>query len=426
MSVKEDQRYKDIAEKSMQTAQADEIKLNIGAGNYEMPGYTTIDHESGKEAYPLDYPDESVQDIRASHVLEHFPEREVIKVVEEWVRVLKPGGRLQIAVPDFDYVVRERAKMLGDNGDAAEPMDPLLGSYILGSQRTDDDLHRSIFYYSKLYMLLDASGLESIGAWTSGMKDCASLDVSLNLRGYKPKEPKKKDRNIHAIMSMPRLAFTDNMFSAMDAFVPLGIKFHRHTGAFWGQCLTDGIQEALDDGAEWVITLDYDTIFVREDVITLCKLMDANPKIDAISGTQVKRNSKAVMLSIRDESGKAVEKVDIREFDGELTKVFSSHFGLTILRTSSFKDLKKPWFISEPDPEGAWGEGRWDEDTYFWKNWNQCGNTLYQANEVRLGHMELMITWPTPKFEVRYQSMTDFLKNRRPQEVVGNGEDKTD
>ena len=79
-----------------------ELKLNIGTGGVVIPGYTAIDRKTGQEAYPLAYPDNSVSEIRASHVLEHFSFKDVVDVLADWVRVLKPGGIVRIAVPDID------------------------------------------------------------------------------------------------------------------------------------------------------------------------------------------------------------------------------------------------------------------------------------------------------------------------------------
>ena len=84
---------------------AEKVKLNLGGGEVEIPGYVNIDRKNGQEAYPLEYADESVDEIRASHLLEHFPHSKSVEVVREWARVLKPGGILKVAVPNFDYII---------------------------------------------------------------------------------------------------------------------------------------------------------------------------------------------------------------------------------------------------------------------------------------------------------------------------------
>ena len=56
-------------------------KLNIGAGDNPLPDYENIDIKDGKTAYPLDYPDNTFDEIRASHILEHFGLADFSKVV---------------------------------------------------------------------------------------------------------------------------------------------------------------------------------------------------------------------------------------------------------------------------------------------------------------------------------------------------------
>ena len=75
------------------------IKLNIGAGSTVIPGFTAIDRKLGSEAYPLPYPDGSISEIRASHILEHFTFGEAQTAMQEWTRVLKPGGRYVFSEP---------------------------------------------------------------------------------------------------------------------------------------------------------------------------------------------------------------------------------------------------------------------------------------------------------------------------------------
>ena len=47
------------------------------------------------------FEDEAAELIYSSHVLEYFDRIEALAVLNEWKRVLCPGGTLRVAVPDF-------------------------------------------------------------------------------------------------------------------------------------------------------------------------------------------------------------------------------------------------------------------------------------------------------------------------------------
>lgn len=81
------------------------IKLELGAGNRRMAGWTTVDI-SGASDLNLDlteqipFPDNSVSIIYSSHMLEHFKLSELLKLLQECKRILKPGGIFSASVPN--------------------------------------------------------------------------------------------------------------------------------------------------------------------------------------------------------------------------------------------------------------------------------------------------------------------------------------
>ncbi len=92
------------------------MKLEIGCGRSKAPGYVGLDraalpgvdivHEIEKFPWPMPnssgpIPDSSVTDIRAHHVLEHV--RDLVGVMEEAYRILKPGGTFSIVVPYYKH-----------------------------------------------------------------------------------------------------------------------------------------------------------------------------------------------------------------------------------------------------------------------------------------------------------------------------------
>ena len=361
------------------------LKLNLGSGPKELDlkGYENIDLKNGRKAFPLDYESESVDEIRASHLLEHFSRQEVPLVLRDWVDKLRPGGILKIAVPDFDKIAADYV--------GKKKHDLPVDAYIMGGQDDSDDFHKSLFNKISLTKYMESVGLTNIDVWESEVTDCASYDISINLIGQKPGGLETK---VHAIMSMPRLAFTDNMFTAISVFPRLGIELDKGTGVFWGQVLSRMFEKHRTDGTEYIITVDYDTWFKREHVLRLMQLMAENPDVDAIIPVQIKRGNEIPMFAMIDADGNERTNIPITELVEELVPVITGHFGLTIFRASAFDDLKKPWFIAHPNEDGDWGENRIDEDIHFWHNFYACGKKACLATEISIGHMQQICTFP--------------------------------
>ena len=386
---------------------ADELRLNIGAGDVEVPGFTPVDRKNGQEAYPLENEDNSVDEIRASHVLEHFGFVEARAALTDWIRALKPGGRIRLAVPDFEFIVSEYHRQ-GTNS-------RLLFAYAMGGQIDANDYHRCLFDELSLRELMEQCGLERVSGWKSEVDDCAALPVSLNLEGYKPIERQPVDiPQIIGCMSTAKLAFTENLFCAMQVLRKRGIDIIKYTGVFWGQCLERVMLDVIGMGAEWILTLDFDTAFTGKDFEELCYLMASHPEADAIAPWQVKRECDDPLVWMTDGEGNKRSTVPFSEFDGDLTRVDTAHFGLTLLRVEALKRMKHPWFLAQPNTEGTWGEGRVDEDIYFWNKWKAAGNSLYMANHVSIGHLQQVATWPGRDFRPIHQYITDFQKNGKP------------
>jgi hypothetical protein len=115
--------------------------------------------------------------------------------------------------------------------------------------------------------------------------------------------------------------------------------------------------------------------------------------------------------------GVTSDRIPKTYFDGDLTKLRTGHFGLTMIRTASLKEMPKPWLWSKPAPDNSWGDGRTDDDIYFWRQWAAAGKTLFNANRVVVGHLELMIRWPGRDLSTIHQRANEFSKAGAPQGV---------
>ena len=399
--------------------EATAIRLNLGAGAVPIDGYENLDIKDGRLAYPLqDYADGSVDEVRASHILEHFGEREALDVATEWARVLKPGGVLKLAVPDFEWVLAQYGAVPAHIPYDLTKWQALLRAFVGGGQVDEHDVHNSIWTRSKLTQLMDAVGLGDISVWQSEIEDCAALPVSLNLQGVKRASAAGAGQpgvKVTAVMSVPRLGFMTNMGCCTMALAPMGIPIITHTGAFWGQTLTKAMLDALEAGADYIITVDYDTVFAQENVRYMLRTMVEHPEFDALAGVQLKRHEGTVLFTVAGEDGVLLEQIHTSELTGEFVRVASANFGLTVLRASALRDLPHPWFLGVPGPGGRWDAGQLDEDMHFWKVWRESGRSLHLATRVRLGHIEEYVSWPAADWTTLAQSMRDYHESGMPE-----------
>lgn len=385
------------------------LKLNLGAGDAALEGYANLDRKHGDEVYPLGI-EGRAEEIRASHILEHFSHREIPAVLADWVKALRPGGVLKLAVPDLEWIAR--AVLAGTDA-------PIQG-YLMGGQVDADDFHKCAFDEEYLAESMRQAGLIDIERWPPDAKDCSALPVSLNLMGRKPavlaSAPPLK---IVAVLSTPRLGFDDNFDCRFKAIAPLGIEARKYKGAFWEQCISRAMQTAVEeDGADAVLAIDYDTAFLREDVERLSLLMREHPEADAIAPIQSARWRAEPLLTMDLPAGvKAHDRIPPGVFSQPLTRIKTAHFGLTLIRAESLRKLPKPWFWGQPDEQGEWGEGRTDPDPYFWRKFEAAGLKVFSANRVTVGHFELMVLWPGEDFRVVTQFASDFAENGKPKGI---------
>jgi len=98
------------------------VKLNLGSGNKRYKDYTSCDLFPGAEVdevFPLNdipYEDQTVDAIHSEHSLEHLRHVDARSAIQEWARVLKPGGELHLQIPDLEECCRKYIEAV-QNGD---------------------------------------------------------------------------------------------------------------------------------------------------------------------------------------------------------------------------------------------------------------------------------------------------------------------
>ncbi len=88
------------------------MKLNIGSGSQVFPGYTNVDKyddraEIKADVCDLKMEDNSIEEVLMSHVIEHINPYLIMGVFCNIRRMLIPGGKLVIEVPNIEIIFNE-------------------------------------------------------------------------------------------------------------------------------------------------------------------------------------------------------------------------------------------------------------------------------------------------------------------------------
>ncbi len=176
------------------------IYVHLGCGAMDDKRFTNVDarpwphvhHLGHVERLPM-FADRSADLIYVCHCLEHISFLEVPAVLKEWQRVLKPGGKLRIAVPDFDCILA----IYEDNQKTIESIELTL----LGGQNYEFNFHKSLYNEARLSSLLQAAGFTNVRRWAHGEDAFAQFPdwsgrqvqyagkkypISLNIEGCRP------------------------------------------------------------------------------------------------------------------------------------------------------------------------------------------------------------------------------------------------
>ena len=138
------------------------MKLDVGCGNRPRRGYVGIDKFSKRrstikaEAHSLPFYNGEVSAINCSHMIEHLYDKKVTTVLQEFYRVLKVNGKLEISCPDFERMVE-----MWIEGDYKYRWGIGLIK-IFGWQRYPGDFHYTGFSKKRIKNILQNHGFEVV------------------------------------------------------------------------------------------------------------------------------------------------------------------------------------------------------------------------------------------------------------------------
>lgn len=142
------------------------MKLHLGCGaryirgfaHIDLADYTHIDYKRDVSDLSV-FADESVELIYSSHTLEYFDRLEVRDTLREWHRVLKKGGILRVAVPDFEALI----KIYEQYKDLNKIVGPLYGRMTIRTPEGEKTIyHKTVYDFESLKEILESSGFKNI------------------------------------------------------------------------------------------------------------------------------------------------------------------------------------------------------------------------------------------------------------------------
>lgn len=142
------------------------MKVHLGCGKRHFPGWVHVDQvdlphiDHRHDVRTLPFLDDEVADVvYASHVFEYFDRQEAPTVLAEWRRVLKPGGVLRLAVPDFPALVEVYRR----SGGLARVLGPLFGRIEVSSPAGPAVIyHKTVYDFADLQAVLESAGFAEV------------------------------------------------------------------------------------------------------------------------------------------------------------------------------------------------------------------------------------------------------------------------
>lgn len=149
------------------------MRLEIAAGDRPTPGFT---HHDARELHDIEIvcdmwdlseyvPIATCDEVRATHILEHFSHLETKAVLNFWRNLLKPGGLLYIEVPNGEWQVKAAASGEIDFNEFVR--------LAYGDQDYPGNAHFASFSPATLKSYLELAGFSNVRVDDIGMVLCA-------------------------------------------------------------------------------------------------------------------------------------------------------------------------------------------------------------------------------------------------------------
>jgi len=130
----------------------------------DIVAYSYVDIVHDARIRPWTFNDAVFDLVYMSHILEHIPWFETVATLKEVLRILQPGGEVEIWVPDFaKIVVAYQSHKMGDTWEKYNPMQDSMvwvNGRIFTYGPGEENWHRAVFDEDSLKGALKAAGFK--------------------------------------------------------------------------------------------------------------------------------------------------------------------------------------------------------------------------------------------------------------------------
>lgn len=137
-----------------------QLRLNIGCGHIALDNYVNIDQRDlpgvdvVADAGNLPFEPGQISEIASFHVLEHFPQEQLRRLLAYWHTLLKPGGQLRAVAPDGEAMLSQFA--------AGQYTFENFRMVLFGAQEYEGDFHFNLLTPDSIKDLLTEAGFIDI------------------------------------------------------------------------------------------------------------------------------------------------------------------------------------------------------------------------------------------------------------------------
>ena len=160
------------------------LRLHLGCGEKQLDGYLNIDYPPSEHTVQrhsaadlhaditmLQYPPDSVDEVRLHHVFEHFDRPTALRLLMTWYEWLRDGGLLTIETPDFTRCAREALRRK-----RPEKQQAIL-RHLFGSHEAGWAVHADGWYMEKFALVLTALGFSELTFTSTAWRDTFNITV---------------------------------------------------------------------------------------------------------------------------------------------------------------------------------------------------------------------------------------------------------